>query len=942
MKLRTQLYIDTSIQDEDTNYELVDFFDFESIEITETIKNIQEVDIVFTDYTKEFVIPASKNNNKIFSHYYNTKLTNSFDARIKKKARIFVNGIFFKEGYIRLTSAQVKDGYPYSYSVSFFGALSGIGDIIGETKLSDLLELKKYDHEFNLTNVASGLRKGLEYDGTNMVEYSNGSRDIVYPLISASNKWYYDSSGLGDVDNSNAVETEYKEGVSVNIHNANGSGFSDSTYGIDYKNLKPAIKVSNVFDAIESSFTSINFKKDSFIYNSKLKDLYLLLHSKKGELTQGVGAYEKALSRYLVVRARSGSSNFDLTPSNPSLAELLPIRTYTRFEGFQQARNKTQITFEVNVTTPTTGDIEYNLTILDGSTILASKTSTAFTDTISATLETTDEKIWDNLQIKISSTGSVVEYTVGMTLLESYSVRHWGDSLNDDDTGYSTNTKTDSYSTKIATYSFPQTIDVANQIPDMKVIDFMTGIFKMFNLVARVDDTTGKIEVLPLTDFYQSGVERDITNYVDTYNYDIERLQLYGEYNFTYEDASTFGLISHNEVNSDDYGNLKYPDDENVGNDSLVFDNAKYDVELPFEKLYYSRLSDENGGLLTNICEGWLVDKDESATVTKPILFFNINTDVDTATYKFGLRGLSSFISTYNRASNTSADSTISLNFGTEIDEYTLTENTNGLFKKWYRDYIVNTFDKESRRLSIEAKFPLSFLYEYSLEDRLLFNGSPFIINEITTNLNTGKSQLDLVTAYNVQEVTVPDTTPPADVTGLNLLGASYNNLNITWNHNTETDLSGYKVYVDGVLYIVLGYVNSLIITDLEPSTTYEIEVIAFDNAGNESFPTSADFSTTAQGDLEPPIVPQNLRTTLISFNAFSIEWDASTDDVAVDDYVVYLDNVAQTPSTSSTNYTVSGLTANTTYRVKVLARDTSGNESRQSSPLSVTTLNFS
>ena len=68
MRLKTQLYIDTSNNtiDGEANYELVDFFDFESIEITETIKNIQEFDFVFTDYTKEFVVPANKTNNKIF------------------------------------------------------------------------------------------------------------------------------------------------------------------------------------------------------------------------------------------------------------------------------------------------------------------------------------------------------------------------------------------------------------------------------------------------------------------------------------------------------------------------------------------------------------------------------------------------------------------------------------------------------------------------------------------------------------------------------------------------------------------------------------------------------------------------------------------------------------------------------------------------------------
>jgi len=314
MRLKTQLYIDTSNNtiDGEANYELVDFFDFESIEITETIKNIQEFDVVFTDYTKEFVVPANKTNNKIFQHYYSTSLINSFDARIKKRARIFINGIFFKQGYIRLTAAKIKNGYPYAYNLTFFGALSGLGDVIGDDKLSDLDYLNRFDHEFNLSNVSSGLKKGLQYNGTAMEEFTNISKDIIYPLISVQNKWFYDGGGV-------TADDEFQEGFSVNIYKDNGG--ADANYGLRYTQLKPAIKVAHIFKAIDEKYDSINIKQDCFVYGSKLNELYLLLHNKKGSLTQGVGG-EETFSKTFIAYSNNGRTDFDTSGADQ---ELLPI-----------------------------------------------------------------------------------------------------------------------------------------------------------------------------------------------------------------------------------------------------------------------------------------------------------------------------------------------------------------------------------------------------------------------------------------------------------------------------------------------------------------------------------------------------------------------------------------------------------------------------------------
>ena len=44
----------------------VEMFDYESVVITDTIKDVRDVTKIFTEYSQTFSLPASRVNNKIF------------------------------------------------------------------------------------------------------------------------------------------------------------------------------------------------------------------------------------------------------------------------------------------------------------------------------------------------------------------------------------------------------------------------------------------------------------------------------------------------------------------------------------------------------------------------------------------------------------------------------------------------------------------------------------------------------------------------------------------------------------------------------------------------------------------------------------------------------------------------------------------------------------
>ena len=54
--------------------------------------------------------------------------------------------------------------------------------------------------------------------------------------------------------------------------------------------------------------------------------------------------------------------------------------------------------------------------------------------------------------------------------------------------------------------------NITSQIPDIKVIDFLTGLFKMFNLVAYLDNS-GIVVVKTLDNFYTGGNNYDISSF---------------------------------------------------------------------------------------------------------------------------------------------------------------------------------------------------------------------------------------------------------------------------------------------------------------------------------------------------------------------------------------------------------------------------------------------
>ncbi|MEZ4829304.1 MAG: M4 family metallopeptidase [Bacteroidia bacterium] len=215
----------------------------------------------------------------------------------------------------------------------------------------------------------------------------------------------------------------------------------------------------------------------------------------------------------------------------------------------------------------------------------------------------------------------------------------------------------------------------------------------------------------------------------------------------------------------------------------------------------------------------------------------------------------------------------------------------------------------------------------------------------VSMKWNASQTQCESFSYGEVEDYTVDfgggsggDTQAPSAPTSLVASGTTQTSTTLSWNAATDNvAVTGYNVYVNGSnIGSVTG--TSANITGLTASTTYSMYVTAFDAASNESSPSNTvNVTTQSAADTQAPSNPSGLAASNTTQTSTDLSWNASTDNVGVDHYNVYVGGVLNGTS-ATTSYTVSGLTAATAYSIYVTASDAAGNESGASNTVNVTT----
>ena len=684
--------------------ERVDLFKDETVSLTQTIKNVKDLKKVFTEFTQTFSVPASSVNNKIFKHYYNFDISNGFDARKKQTARLELNDLPFKDGKIALQGVELKNNLAHTYKITFFGNTVDLKDILGDSELASLPLNQNQIYDY--ANVTSRMRAV--------------SNDVLVPLITHTNRLIFNSS----------THTTFDPEATTNNISHQGSGTPHQN-GVEWNQFKYAIRLQAIIDAIETRY-NITFSDDFFNDNTneKFYNLFMWLHRKSGDVEREEQV-EVIFTRLDDLVVKTGSDEYISTVSDgvitvnapigatPSLMIVDLTTSSPNNYSVQVIRNGGQIVGELNSVSG-----NQQLVIQPGTDGLINNATYVIQIGGVVTFNSNDIDVFINAIIPGGSTVDAYNNSVLFITTQS------------------------------------KEFNIVEQIPKMKVIDFLSGLFNLFNLTAYVNNV-GTIVVRTLDSYYADSTQvYNIDKYLDTTKSTSDVALPFNEINFSYKGLGTFLAKQFEQLTNSGWGSLGYTLDGDI------FDapSEPYKIEVPFEHMQFERLYDAGNSppTATDVQWGYSVNENQQSYIGEPLLFYPIlisgGTDIrirDTATASV------EDITTYYIPSNSLAllpsTSKENIHFQNEFNEYLANEPdsivagdnalgfTDTIFETEYKEYIQDVFNFRRRLIKITAFLPMKVYYNLKLNDLIELGQDRYKINSMKTDLTTGKTEFELL-----------------------------------------------------------------------------------------------------------------------------------------------------------------------------------------------------
>lgn len=589
----------------------------------------------------------------------------------------------------RFNSGKVKlEGVEMKNNQPYAYKITYYGDTVNLKDLIGEDKLNALDlSSYNLTYNSEKVKTKLQADPS--------TTDVVAPFISHTNRYYFDSSSPHTEDARNLY---YQSGAT-------------HEHGLLWNDLKYAIRVDAIIQQIGAHY-GLTFS-DDFFNSSNLDyyNLFMWLHRSKGAVQ---GAEGGILPPELIDNLANVGS-----PVNGSIVNSNTLEVY--YNNY--------LAFFSSVYIQTSSTTPYKFSVLRNGALFFQSDELTGTQTISFPNDFDPANytffIQSQTPITIDSIDLSMVYIVGGGFF------------------------TEIFSAGMFNTNSDFIFNISQQIPEIKVLDFLSGIFKMFNLTAYFEN--GIVVVKTLNDFYATANVYDITQYIKVDSNSVNVALPFKQIEFGYEDTKTLLALKHSQQFNYDWAKEIY-------NELPEIEGGIYKVTLPFSHFKYERLFDlKPPTTVTDIQWGYsATDNFNAATgnyeaaLGKPLLFYPILvTGVENMSFRPSTsthEQITSYIAPSNSLSFDPGDTSANINFKAEINEWTFTNNfTDTLFLKYYQDYIMQVFNPKNRLTKIKAILPLSVLLNFQLNDRFKIADRLFRINKITTNLTNGESDMELL-----------------------------------------------------------------------------------------------------------------------------------------------------------------------------------------------------
>jgi hypothetical protein len=674
-----------TLTDNDGNSAILDLYENEKMHLNYKFTDITDFASV-GNYSQEFRVPASKTNTDFFGAIFNVNFDGWFDFRKKVDAVLTVNTIPIASGHIQVKKLYWQSGKLFEFEVVFFGEVPNLARLLNEKKLKDIESIVAGDLDYDL------LHENVE------------TPPNAHTILTLCDKW-----------NLTASNTEGQPVYSTTI------GGQPTYKPLYVGHLTPAVKAQYLFDQIMSD-AGLQYSSDYL--GEILEDVYVPFVNGQ-YLNASLGLNDNASNLALA----SDVNGLTFAPSN---------NIYNLYSALTEYEDAGSNWSGGVFTVPYTAQYSFRITAHG---VVNTLNGQDFGNYPLRLLVYVDNVYTYDYELLQTSYLFYLDTTQTFSFNEGQGVKFKLQILPQDSTAGTFTWDVDLYG-NAGVNSFGTGLEIVSigtsltgdqvvmefNAPDMRQIDFITSIQKMFNLVFVADKTLpNTLKIEPMVEYIASGNTLDWSQKMDlskdimySPTTDLQK----AKFSFTYASDSDF----FNSVYTDNgrtYGRYEVTEsDFEVINE---FATGEEKVELAFASTPSAPVENTDVVVPKFLnAEGQFVQPKPRILYYFADFFVNMFDEVSGDVVQTAVKCLNN----YSTMNATVSDS--DLNFAPEIPPHTIIANPyDNLYNRWWRNYYRELFDGQARILEGMFALSLNDVFSFQFSDKIWIIDSWWRVLEI-------------------------------------------------------------------------------------------------------------------------------------------------------------------------------------------------------------------
>jgi hypothetical protein len=674
---------------------LVDLYENESISYSSNFNSVSE----FTTrgaFSREFRIPATKNNVDFFGQQYSPSLLNNDTTQInvlrKIDATLSVNTLPIAEGHIQFKQAVTHQGKIHEFVISFFGETVDLARSIGDKLISEL-DYTDLAHENSYENV-NLINDGSLFDGAICYTLTDKGQNWSEDTTVTSRRIFSSVNPIYTGELTLAVQAKWllNKIITEAAFTYSGTTLDDELVRMYIPYITNPLTIGNI--AAEEAKFSAEYTADQTFTLDQIANTSLY----RKQLTGWVETFDPSSSFASNVYTAQG--NFNIT-FNADLYIQLPVNT------------SDVSTYDINLVRTRAGvETVFPMYFGQGLTnvTFGFDQATGFYDTFST----------DLIHAVCNKYISVL---VGDEF-RLYIYGHTGSQLTLD-----VNTDSNFKISNVTGELLAQPINISSNAPEMKQVDYLRDILKMFNAVLVPDaNMPNAVEIIPMVEYLGSGADYDWTPKLDlskditlTPASDVRKRLL----KWSYKEQGDVFNAKYKSGAQRVYGELRLTD---AGND---FSTSDFTVELNFGASPCDLIPNTN----------YIIPKyfNETGEFMEPgprILYRRDHAeDAVVMVYdEVAEEGTFTIIPLLSHYRSVPTEiGTNDLNFGQEIPPHPIeVMPLHTLFDRYWRQYIAELYDDEQKIMEAYFQLGVTDVFGLKFNDKIWVKDSWWRVIELT------------------------------------------------------------------------------------------------------------------------------------------------------------------------------------------------------------------